>query len=107
MAFKIRPTIEEVRYPVVDTYADLPAAGDHTNEIYVVKTAMGVWGINRKRTGMWRSDGVNWGRLGVAPTAEELGAISSTPPSGSHRIYDIRENAAGNLVYEKDAQPAP
>lgn len=76
MAFKLTPTIEEVRYPKVNTYADLPAAGDYTGQIYVVLTATGVWGVNRKRTGMWRSDGVNWGRLGIAPTAEELRAVT-------------------------------
>ncbi len=107
MPFKISPTVEEVRYPKVNTYADLPTASDYTGEIYVVLTATGVWGVSRKRTGMWRSDGVNWGRLGVAPTAEELGAIASTPPSGSFKIYDLRENAAGNLEYEKDDTPAP
>ena len=72
MPFKIRPTVEEVRYPKVNTYADLPLASDYTGEIYVVLTATGVWGVNRKRTGMYRSDGVNWNRLGVAPTAEAL-----------------------------------
>ncbi|GAH65411.1 unnamed protein product, partial [marine sediment metagenome] len=60
------PSVEEVRYPKVDTYADLPLASGYTGEIYVVLTATGVWGINRKRSGMWRSDGVNWNRLGVA-----------------------------------------
>jgi len=89
MPFSLMPTIEEVRYPKVDTYADLPTAGDHTGEIYVVLTATGVWGVNRKRTGMWRSDGVNWSRLGIAPTAEQLGAIVGDAPDGMKAVRKI------------------
>jgi len=107
MPFKLGLTVEEALYPTVETYADLPAAGEHGGDIYVVLTATGVWGVDRKRAGMWRSDGVDWNILGVAPTAEELKAVMSTPPSGSYRIYDLRENEAGNLEYEKDTTPAP
>lgn len=103
MPFKIAPTVEEVRYPKVDTYADLPVAGDHTGEIYVVLTATGVWGVNRKRTGMWRSDGVNWTRLGVAPTAEELGAIVGSSPDGMKGLKKIYyDPGLGKYTFERE-----
>ena len=87
MPFRIKD--KTIGYPEADTYADLPAAGDHTEETYVVLTATGVWGVNRKRTGMWRSDGVNWVRLGVAPTLEQLGGISSDAPQGKKKVNKI------------------
>jgi len=87
MPFKI--TTKIIGYPEVNTYADLPLAGEHTTGIYVVLTATGVWGINRKRTGLWRSDGVNWNRLGVIPTVEEMGAIASNPPTGKKAVKNI------------------
>ncbi len=104
MAFKIRPTIEEVRYPKVNTFADLPSASAYTDKIYIVLTATGVWGVNRKRTGMWRSDGVDWNRLGVAPTAEELGAIVGDAPENMKAVrkiyYDPIEE---KIAIEKEA----
>lgn len=103
MPFRIRPTVEEVRYPKVDTYADLPVAIDYTGDIYIVLTTIGVWGINRKRTGMWRSDGVGWNRLGVAPTAEQLGAIEGTPPTGKRAVKKIYYDPdLGKYTFERE-----
>jgi len=108
MPFTLTPTLEEVRYPKVNTYADLLAAGDHTGEIYIVLTATGVWGINRKRTGMWRSDGVIWTRLGIAPTAEQLGAVEGNAPSGYQTVKKIFVNPAnGKLKIIYDDTPIP
>lgn len=86
MPFKLGLAVEEARYSKVDTYADLPIAGDYTGDIYIVLTATGIWGVSRKRSGMWRSDGANWNRLGVVPMAEDLGAIVSSPPDGMQAI---------------------
>jgi len=98
----------EINYPKADTYADLPVAGDYTGEIYVVLTATGIWGINRKRAGMWRSDGVNWNRLGVAPTAEDLGAIEGKAPSGYQTVKKIFVNpATGKTVVQYDNTIVP
>lgn len=106
MPFKIFPTAEEVRYPKVDTHADLPDASDHTGEIYVVLTATGIWGVNRKRSGMWSSDGVSWNRLGVAPTAEQLGAIVTSPPSGKCKVTNLFvDPSTGKLAVEYEDTP--
>ncbi len=100
MPFKIT---SEITYPEVDTYADLPPANEHTEQIYVVLTATGIWGVNRKRTGMWRSDGATWSRMGIAPTAPNLGAIEGTAPSGYQTVKKIYVNpATGNTVVKYD-----
>jgi len=49
----------------VSTYADLPAAADHADEYYVVKTTTGVFLLGtKKEAGVYRSDGAAWSRLG-------------------------------------------
>ena len=106
MPFKIATEI--IGYPEVDTHADLPLAGEQPEGIYVVLTTTGVWGVNRKRTGMWRSDGVNWNRLGVAPTAVELGAIEGVAPSGYQTVKKIFVNpATGKTVVRYDNNIVP
>lgn len=108
MPFKLSATlIEEVRYPTVDTCAGLPEAGDYTGDIYVVLTATGVWGVNRKRSGMWRSDGVNWNRLGVAqgeaPTAHESTHVSGGSDDIDSALADaaIPNLAAGKITSDR------
>lgn len=48
----------------VATYADLPDAASYSGRVYIVLQSSGVWLINRKEAGMWRSDGISWTRLG-------------------------------------------
>ncbi|MBA7587439.1 hypothetical protein ES708_29468 [subsurface metagenome] len=91
MPFKLtRTLIQEVRYPTVDTYADLPLAGNHTGEIYIVLTATGEIFVNHKRAGLYRSDGAAWTRLGevVVAGAEgpSPGLLPSNPPSGKYVV---------------------
>jgi hypothetical protein len=54
-------------YSEVDTFDDLPAAADHSGEIYVVKTGTGVYLVNRKSAGLYLSNGTSWSRLGNIP----------------------------------------
>ncbi len=58
-------------YEEVDVHADLPAAADHSGEIYVVRTDSGTpwFPIGRKMAGLWRSNGSTWSRLGDWLTA--------------------------------------
>jgi hypothetical protein len=51
-------------YPQALNFSALPAASDHAGEIYVVLEPEGVWLINRKRAGLYYSDGSTWRRLG-------------------------------------------
>lgn len=45
----------------VNTFADLPAAADHTNENYLVLTASGTWWLGTKKdAGLYRSNGSSW-----------------------------------------------
>lgn len=54
-------------YTEVANYAALPAAADHTGEIYVCLASQGVWFINRKPAGFYRSDGAAWSFLAELP----------------------------------------
>ena len=45
---------------IVNTYADLPPAADHLAEVYDVLMSTGIYLINRKVAGYYKSDGVNW-----------------------------------------------
>jgi len=59
-------------YLTIDTYANLltthPAA-DNVDAIILVETATGVWGVNRKTSGLYLSDGVNWNKVSSFITA--------------------------------------
>jgi hypothetical protein len=52
----------------VANYAALPAAASHTDEIYLVLAAQGVWPVNRKPAGIYVSDGATWTRTGLVDT---------------------------------------
>jgi len=53
-------------YLTIDTYANLlttfPAA-DNVDEIILVETETGIFGFNRKTSGLYLSDGVNWNKI--------------------------------------------
>jgi hypothetical protein len=55
-------------YPEVNTYPELPPAGSHSGEIYVVRTSFGTYVLNRKEAGLYFSNGVTWRRLGDIPS---------------------------------------
>jgi len=76
-------------YPEADTFAELPDAAEWTGRVYLVKVNTGTWLINRKRAGLWYSDGVSWERLGTLPTCEEMGAIATAPPDGSLGVTNL------------------
>jgi hypothetical protein len=44
----------------VSVYADLPDATLNADKIYIVETATGIIFINRKKAGLYYSDGVSW-----------------------------------------------
>ena len=52
------------RYREVNTFADLPPASTKKGVVYLVKNAIGTILINRKRTGLYLSDGITWVKLG-------------------------------------------
>ncbi|GAG84717.1 unnamed protein product, partial [marine sediment metagenome] len=83
----IAPPAAEVNYPEVDTYADLPDAAESANETFLVLTATGVFGTDRKRAGLWRSNGTAWYRLGTLAGSGRV--VVSTPPSGYHELYNL------------------
>jgi len=55
-------------YAEVNTWANLPSAGDHTTEIQIVLVGTGIYPFNRKDSGMWQSDGAKWNHLGQVPS---------------------------------------
>lgn len=77
---------EEVNYPEVVTHADLPDVVEFTNETFIVLVGTGIFGINRKRAGLWRSNGTDWYRLGALEGTG--GVLYSSPPSGKIRLHN-------------------
>ncbi|MCM8782393.1 MAG: hypothetical protein NC828_05015 [Candidatus Omnitrophica bacterium] len=88
-------------YPEVNTYDDLPPASGHAGEIYIVRESSGIWPFNRRRAGMWRSNGTSWVRLGEHPLLENL----SNPQSGNYKVTNLWVNTSGKLVVEYDDTP--
>lgn len=81
------------KYPEVETYADLPPTDEFVGEIVVVATTTGVIFINHKRAGLYRSDGIAWGRLGTIQLAgtesPSPGYLPSNPPTGKYIVTNI------------------
>lgn len=48
----------------VSSFSDLPSASGHVNEVYLVLNSEGLWLINRKEAGLYKSTGSSWQRLG-------------------------------------------
>ena len=78
-----------MQYSEVSTFADLPIASENAGKICVVKTATGIWLINKKQKGLYRSNGSGWGRLGIVPQFGDL----TNPPSGKYKITNIYYDA--------------
>ena len=53
-------------YSHVATYANLPSAALHNNEYWIVDTTTGVFLINQKKAGFYKSDCINWNYIGSA-----------------------------------------
>jgi hypothetical protein len=67
----------------VATFADLPSAGANNGKIYIVKQTTGVVLVNRKRSGLYLSDGASWTRL-----AENNSFLRTAATSGNdNRLY--------------------
>src|SRR5574344_66868 len=59
-------------YSHVNTFADLPPAGDNTNEYWIVDNTTGIILINQKKAGFYKSDGTNWNYIGAAVDVTSL-----------------------------------
>lgn len=53
-------TAEALETPSVANFAALPAAAAHVDEVYYVENSTGVYLINRKNKGYYKSDGATW-----------------------------------------------
>ncbi|KKM67714.1 hypothetical protein LCGC14_1468290, partial [marine sediment metagenome] len=85
-------------------YDALPLASEQTGNIYIVQEPQGTWLINRKRAGLWRSDGATWTRLGIVPTYEEIGADpagSSATVQGNLNTHTANESNPHNVIAEQ------
>ena len=88
------------QYPEVVDFPSLPAAAANTGKDYIVQTATGVWPINRKPAGLYRSNGSTWSWLGDAPSTASLitnvpaGNIVATDVQGALNSLDTNKLAA-------------
>ena len=77
-------------YDAVDTFADLPSAENYVGKVWLVRFATGIMFINRKRAGLYLSNGTSWGRLGVIQKAGiSVGYLPSSPPSGKCVVTNL------------------
>lgn len=103
------------RYPKVDTFADLPAAAGHEDEIYVVRTATGTaFLLNRHERGLYRSDATKWQYLGsdTDATSIKVGTATITAAPVEFAAGDGADMAADTetakvTVSVKTPVPAP
>ncbi|MBA7670829.1 hypothetical protein ES703_78976 [subsurface metagenome] len=100
------------QYPEVETYAELPSASDMKGKLFIVRTATGTIFINRKRAGIYFSDGNEWKKLGQivlagaeSPTAGYL--ISNPPPGNSVAVNIYYDPNLDRVVVEKESEPVP
>ena len=99
-----------VVYPAVDTYADLPVASVHTDDVYLVRLKTGTIFINRKRAGLYISDGIEWKRLGgiivAASESPTPGYLPSNPPVGKCVVSNLYvDPSTGKLSVEYEDTP--
>lgn len=63
----------------VETFADLPAANSlPVNSLRLVRTASGVYFINRKQSGLYKTDGANWIYVGTVDLSAASVAYDNT-----------------------------
>lgn len=94
-------------YDAVDTFADLPSAEKYVGEVWLVQFATGVIFINRKRAGLYLSNGTSWDRLGVIQKAgTAVGYLPSNPPSGKCVVTNLFvDPQTGKLAVEYENMP--
>lgn len=93
-------------YVEVETADDLPPASEHAGQIQLVRTSIGVFGDDRKRAGLWKSDGIEWNRLGKLKGSG--GVIYSTAPGTFHRVHNIYGKKVGTKyrpLFEYEQEP--
>lgn len=68
MELGFSPTINNTftGYSHVSTFANLPSASSYTNQYFIVDNPSGVWLINRKEAGFYKSDGTSWNFVGTS-----------------------------------------
>ncbi len=100
---------EEQNYTQVATFADLPTAADYSAKIFVVLQTTGVIFVNRKLKGLYRSDGVEWSRLGdiyIEVSGPSGGFLPSNPPSGKCAVTNLWwDPATGKIAGTYDDVP--
>ena len=103
----------------VDNFSALPAAADHSGEVFKVKKSSGIWGFGRKSKGFYQSDGTNWAILSdydeiksqIQANEEALGekASKASVDALEDRVDDLAENgvsSSGESAEEAEAESA-
>ena len=99
------PTVSNtfLGYSHVTNFASLPVATSHAYEYWIVDTTTGVFLINQKKAGFYKSDGANWNYIGTSVDMTSLSdgsiTISASPIiiSGGNGIT-TSANATTNTI---------
>lgn len=94
--------------PHVTNFAALPSASSHTGGYYIVDTSTGVWLVNRKSAGIYKSDGIAWTWISDAPQSlpEMDGSITDTQhgelTGGS--LHALATDSANGFMSKEDKE---
>lgn len=85
-------------YTEVANYSALPAANLHSGQVYLVLASEGLWLLNRKEAGLYKSDGSSWLRLGGWTDAFNDANIAIYNSSDNSKIAKFDASAINTLT---------
>lgn len=113
MELGFSPTINNTftGYQHVSTFANLPIASSYTNQYFIVDNPSGVWLINRKEAGFYKSDGTNWNYVGSSVDMTSLSdgttSITASPIvlQGTNGITATSDTGNNKIIISGAALP--
>lgn len=98
--------VVQVLHGQVATFADLPAAADHNGENYLVRQSQGVFFVNRKKAGIYTSDGAAWTLDGDATEAYFQDTLAWTNITSKPSEFAPEDHASNHTDGTDDIQDA-
>lgn len=113
MELGFSPTINNTftGYQHVSTFANLPSASSYTNQYFIVDNPSGIWLINRKEAGFYKSDGTNWNFVGTSVDMTSLSdgtnSVTASPImlQGTNGITTTSDTGNNKIIISGAALP--
>lgn len=87
----------------VTNFAALPEAASNSGKYAMVLNGQGTWLINRKSSGVYRSDGSDWDYIGPLPSDDVPTDLSQLEEDENHRTVTDTEIEAWNTAAQDAA----